>query len=74
MHTDALLYMGNLFDNDEIEHPLEVKKHAWVQIESGELLLNGTKLQDGDGAAVSEESFVNIRSSRSSDFLLFELN
>ena len=25
-----------------------------VQIVSGELLLNGTKLQDGDGAAVSE--------------------
>ena len=74
MHADALLYMGKLFDNHEIEHPLEVKKHAWLQIVSGELLLNGTKLQDGDGAAVSEESFVNIRPSRSSDFLLFELN
>jgi len=56
MHADALLYMGILFDNQEIEHPLEVKKHVWVQIVSGELLLNGTKLQAGDGAAVSEES------------------
>ena len=56
------------------EHPLEVKKRAWVQIVSGELLLNGTKLQGGDGAAVSEESVVKIRSSRSSEFLLFELN
>ena len=74
MHADALLYMGNLFENHEIEHPLEVKKHAWVQIVSGELLLNATKLQDGDGAAVSEESVVKIRSSRSSDYLLFELN
>ena len=64
MHLDALLYMGNLFDTQEIEHPLEVKKHAWVQIVSRELLLNGTKLQDGDGAAVSEESVVKIRSSR----------
>ncbi len=43
MHADALLYMGILFDNQEIEHPLEVKKHVWVQIVSGELLLNGTK-------------------------------
>ena len=43
MHADALLYMGILFDNQEIEHLLEVKKHAWVQIVSGELLLNGTK-------------------------------
>ena len=37
-------------------------------------LLNGTKLQAGDGAAVSEESVVKIRSSRSSELLLFELN
>ena len=40
MPADALLYMGILFDYQEIEHPLEVKKHAWVQIVSGELLLN----------------------------------
>ena len=25
MHDDALLYMGILFENQEIEHPLEVK-------------------------------------------------
>ena len=43
MHADALLYMGILFNNQEIEHPLEVKKQVWVQIGSGELLLNETK-------------------------------
>ena len=32
MNAHVLLYMGILFDNQEIEHPLEVKKHAWVQI------------------------------------------
>ena len=74
MHADVLLYMGILFDNQEIEYPLEVKKHAWVQIVSGELLLNGTKLQGGDGATVSEESVLKIRGTRSREFLLFELN
>ena len=53
---------------------MEIRKHAWVQIVSGELLLNGIKLQAGDGEAFSEESVVKIRSSRSSEFLLFELN
>ena len=53
---------------------MEVKKHVWVQIVSGELLLTGTKLQAGDGAAVSEESVLKIRGTRSSEFLLFELN
>ena len=74
MHAEALLYMGILFDNQEIEQPLESNKQAWVQIVSGELLLNGTKLQAGDGASVCEERFVKICSSRSSKFLLFELN
>ena len=46
----------------------------WVQIASGELLLNGNKLQVGDGAAVSEESVLKIRGTRSREFLLFELN
>jgi len=37
---------------------------VWVQIASGELLLNGTKLQVGDGAAVSEESVLKIRATK----------
>ena len=56
--------MGILFGNQDIEHPLEVKKHVWVQIASGELLLNGNKLQVGDGAAVSEESVLKIRATK----------
>ena len=53
---------------------MEENKHVWVQIVSGELLLNGPKLQAGDGTAVSEESILKIRGTRSSEFLLFELN
>ena len=50
MHADVLLYMRNLFENQVIEYLLGVKKYAWMQIVSGELLLNGTKLQAGEGA------------------------
>ena len=64
MHDDALLYMGFYLATRRFEHSLEVKKHVWVQIASGELLLNGTKLQVGDGAAVSEESVLKIRATK----------
>ena len=57
MHADALLYMGILFGNQEIWAFVGGEETCvWVQIASGELLLNGNKLQVGDGAAVSEES------------------
>ena len=46
------------------ECSLEVKKHVWVQIASEELLLNGNKLQAGDGTAVSEESVLKIRTTK----------
>ena len=74
MHADSLLYMGILFDNQEIEHLLKVKYHVWVQIVSGELLLNGTKLQGVDGEAVIEESDLKIWATAAREFLLFELN
>ena len=43
---------------------MEEKNHVWVQIVSGELLLNGNKLQAGDGEAVIEESVLKIRATK----------
>ena len=55
---------GFYLATSRFEPSLEVKKHVWVQIASGELLLNGNKLQVGDGAAVSEESVLKIRATK----------
>jgi hypothetical protein len=74
MHADALLYMGILNDDQEIEHTLETNSHAWLQMVRGELLLNGIELNSGDGMAISDEGTLKIRASKSSEFLLFELN
>jgi hypothetical protein len=74
MHADALLYMGILNDDQEIEHTLETNNHAWLQMVRGELLLNGIELNSGDGMAISDEGTLKIRASKSSEFLLFELN
>jgi redox-sensitive bicupin YhaK (pirin superfamily) len=74
MHADALLCTGILAEDQEIEHTLESNRHAWPQMVRRELVLNGIKLNGGDGAAVSEESVLKIRATRSSEFLLFELN
>ena len=73
-HADALLCTGILAEDQEIEHTLESNRHAWPQMVRRELVLNGIKLNGGDGAAVSEESVLKIRATRSSEFLLFELN
>ena len=74
MNSDALFCMGILAEDQGIEHTLESNKHAWLQMVRGELMLNGIKLNCGDGAPVSEESVLKICVSRSSEFLLLELN
>ena len=54
-------------------HTLGAKRHAWVQIAKGEVELNGEKLNQGDGAAVSEEKSLTIKGTQDAEVLLFDL-
>jgi len=74
MHSDARLYAGILEENQKLTYTLPPKRHAWVQMIRGELSLNRTSLQAGDGAAVSEEDQLQVLASKPSEFLLFELS
>ncbi len=73
IHADASLYAG-LFDGDEsAELSLASGRHAWVQVVRGRASVNGTKLETGDGAAISDEKSVRIEHASSAEVLVFEL-
>jgi redox-sensitive bicupin YhaK (pirin superfamily) len=48
-------------------------RHAWVQVVRGALDINGETLSSGDGAAVSDESRLEIQTTQDSEFLVFDL-
>ena len=48
-------------------------RHAWVQVARGAVKLNGTKLEAGDGAAISDETEIGVRAVEASEVLLFDL-
>lgn len=73
IHQDTLLYDGLVAPSDEITHQISPDRHAWIQVIKGEVTANGTTLQAGDGAAVSEESSLSIRAAEESEILLFDL-
>jgi len=75
-NQDASVYASVLDPSKMLEHELAKGRHAWLQLISGELDLNGTKLIRGDGVAVSEESLLRITNPADSEaeFLLFDLN
>lgn len=50
-------------------------EHGWIQLISGSLDINGETLNAGDGAAINDESLLNIKALENrSEFLLFDLN
>ena len=75
INQDVKLYASVLKSADEVSHPLASGRHAWVQLISGSLDVNGEVLAAGDGAAVSEESGLMLKALEdNTEFLLFDLN
>lgn len=73
IRQDARLFLATLEPDRGVSHALPPGRHAWLQMLRGNVVLNGLRLAEGDGAAVSEESALNIRSEGNSEVLLFDL-
>jgi redox-sensitive bicupin YhaK (pirin superfamily) len=74
INQDVKLYASILNEGEEVSHDLKDGRHAWVQLISGALEVNGAELKPGDGAAVSEETLLNLEATESgSEFLMFDL-
>jgi quercetin 2,3-dioxygenase len=73
IHQDALLFVSILGPGEEATHTLAAGRHAWIQVARGSITVNGRRLQQGDGAAVSEESSVVLRGVDAAEILLFDL-
>jgi hypothetical protein len=70
---DVSLFLGSLAAGDTATHPLRPGRHAWLQVAGGAVEVNGTRLEAGDGAAVSGEPALDLKSGDESEVLLFDL-
>lgn len=73
IRQDALLYGAKLEAGKELSFELEPGRHAWFQVVTGRIELEGQELVEGDGAAVSEQALLKLKSKEDSDILLFDL-
>jgi redox-sensitive bicupin YhaK (pirin superfamily) len=73
IHQDVKLYASILEPGSTVTHQLAPDRHAWLQLTSGALTLNGQTIHAGDGAAVSEEQQLEINATDRAEFLLFDL-
>ena len=75
INQDVRLYASILGKDDEVTHDLAIGRHGWIQLITGSLEVNGETLDPGDGAAVSDEQVLKLRSlADNTEFLLFDLN
>jgi redox-sensitive bicupin YhaK (pirin superfamily) len=73
IHQDTEVRVGLLANGDKVTHGIPTGRHAWVQIARGAVTLNGKKLSEGDGAAASGESMLEIVATEPAEIILFDL-
>ena len=73
IHQDASIHATLLDDGERVSHPLARGRHAWVHVARGSIELNGTRLETGDGAAVSDEGQLDLLGKDHAEVLLFDL-
>jgi len=75
INQDVKMYASILKSGDTVIYDLTENRYAWIQLISGRLEVNGETLNAGDGAAISEEAALELRSPEdSTEFLLFDMH
>ena len=75
INQDVALYSSILAAGETVSQPLAENRYAWIQVVKGALEINGSRLNASDGAAVSDETLLEITALEDeTEFLLFDLN
>jgi redox-sensitive bicupin YhaK (pirin superfamily) len=70
---DVSIYASILAEGQSVRHPVDAGRNVWVQVARGAIDLDGTRLDEGDGAAVSGLPKVAIAGAGDAEILLFDL-
>ncbi len=73
VHQDVTLYASILSAGKELEHAMDERRYAWIQVARGAVSVNGEKADQGDGAIAVGESNLRIKAEADAELLLFDL-
>ena len=73
INQDALIYASLLEKGESATYALGNGRHAWIQMVRGQATLNGQTINAGDGAAISDESLIDIKADTPVELLLIDL-
>jgi quercetin 2,3-dioxygenase len=73
VHQDVEVWAASFADGAQASFRLKPGRRAFVHVARGAVTLNGTTLNAGDGAAVSEEEILEIKAAEAAEVLMFDL-
>jgi redox-sensitive bicupin YhaK (pirin superfamily) len=73
IHQDAEMRVADLSPGEKLVYELRPGRHAWLHVARGSLSLSGEALAAGDGAAVSQETRLELAGESAAEILLFDL-
>lgn len=73
INQDTRVYLAAVESGAKLEHVLEPGRHAWIQVLSGTLSINGVTVKAGDGVQLSDEPKVTIQGLEKGEILFFDL-
>jgi len=73
IHQDIDLYASVLEQDNDVTLDLSMDRKAFVQVVSGDIVVNGEQLSAGDGVQLAGERSISILASTDAEFLLFDM-
>jgi quercetin 2,3-dioxygenase len=73
IHQDIRLYTTMLTPGERVTATLGAGRSGWLQVSHGVVEANGIRLQEGDGAAISGETQIELVAPDHTEVLLFDL-
>jgi redox-sensitive bicupin YhaK (pirin superfamily) len=73
IHQDADVYASKLNAGERVTHTTGADRKVWVQVARGSVRMNDVDLNQGDGAALTDETNREIEGSGPAEILLFDM-
>jgi hypothetical protein len=73
IHQDTLVYASVLEPGDKVSYAPVSGRRVWLQVARGAVTLNGQRLGQGDGAAITDERALTIAAGERAEIILFDL-
>lgn len=73
IHQDVTVYAAVLKEDDILEHRFAPGRRGYLQVATGDLVLDGHLLHAGDGVRIAQQEKIALGSPKRAEILLFDL-